>query len=101
MADGLTKTAVAAPESLIRALTLRVWKIQYDERFVSAKKKRQKLRQDALEKNKLRGEKRPRTSEVLFLEMMNGTYCLTTRDDVHMVTKEQCMDAIQKKRKGR
>merc|ERR1712046_164045 len=49
LADGLTKVNLAAMESLFKAIKLKKWRIQYDENFVSGRKKKAALRSRIVE----------------------------------------------------
>ena len=105
LADALTKTNLSALESLQKAMTMRKWRIQYDENFVSGRKKKAALRAKVLKeiqstKTKWKDDKEENAAVHLsFFD--NGTFGISTKNDMIQVSKDKCFDICNKRYKVR
>ena len=105
LADALTKTNLNALESLQKAMTGRKWRIQYDENFVSGRKKKAALRAKVLKEIKSQATKwsmdKEEAQQVHFIFFDNGTFGLSTSNDMIQVSRDKCFDICTKRFKVR
>ena len=86
-------------------MTMRKWRIQYDENFVSGRKKKAALRAKVLKeiqstKTKWKDDKEENAAvHLIFFD--NGTFGISTKNDMIQVSKDKCFDICNKRYKVR